>query len=277
MMKNIFYLSAFVFLSSCAPFVDSPFSDQLLRPERNLNAANMAKLDDFTSDGTITMAIFSDPHQNYKPLDRLAFSMNQNGPYDFIAGLGDYTNQGYNLEYDQFLEAYSRINGNKILAIGNHDSIGAGPELYKKAFGPLNFYMDNGNYRFIFFNSANLESEENYDPQWLKDTVTEASGAGKKILIYTHAPLRDPERFKGDDAVIMDDVIKDPNVQAVFNGHNHVYLLGTDNGTVMLQCGRVETDKGGSHWLIVKIDIGTKQICIKRMDTLEEDCTLTLK
>lgn len=277
MIKALLYFSIFALCSSCAPFVDSPFSDSLLRPERNLNATNIAKLDDFTSDGTIQLAIFSDPHQNYKPLDRMAFDMNQNGPYDFIAGLGDYTNQGYNLEYDQFLETYSRITGIKILAIGNHDAIGAGPELYKKAFGKANFYMDKGNYRFIFFNSANLESPENYNPEWLKDTVTEASGAGKKIFIFTHAPLRDPERFKGDDAVIMDDIIKDANVQAVFNGHNHVCMLTTDNGTVMLQCGRVETDLGGSHWLIVKINTGTNQFCVKRMDTMEEDCSLTLK
>ncbi|WP_413576507.1 metallophosphoesterase family protein [Bdellovibrio sp. HCB290] len=273
MMKSFFYVSLFALLSSCAPFVDSPFSDSLLRPERNLNVENGNLVGDVASDGEIRLAIFSDPHQNYKALDKVTFGMNQNGPYDFIAGLGDYTNSSYNLEYDQFIESLSRLEGIKLMTIGNHDTIGAGPELFKKAFGDLNSYVDRPGWRFIFFNSNNLESPENFSSQWLRDTVDGASG---NVMIFTHTPLRDEERFHGQDAANMDYVIKENKVKIVFNGHNHVYQLTTDNGTIMLQCGRSEGDNG-AHWLIVRLNTGSGQFCIKRMDTLEEDCSLSIK
>ncbi|WP_413583109.1 metallophosphoesterase family protein [Bdellovibrio sp. HCB288] len=276
MIKVISYLLAFIFLSSCAPFVDSPFSDKLLRPERGMNIDNQGQIGDVDGDGEIRLGIFSDPHQNYKALDKVTFGMNQNGPYDFVAGLGDYTNSSYNLEYDQFIESLSRLDGPRLMAIGNHDSIGAGPELFKKAFGDLNYYMDRGGYRYIFFNSNNLESPENFSSQWLRDTVDGADTAGLNVMIFTHTPLRDEERFHGQDAANMDYVIKNNRVKIVFNGHNHVYMLGTDNGTIMLQCGRSEAEQG-AHWLIVRLDTGSGQFCIKRMDTLEEDCSLSIK
>ncbi|QDK43761.1 phosphohydrolase [Bdellovibrio sp. ZAP7] len=275
MTKILLHLVFFVTLSSCAPFVDSPFSDKLLRPERNLNAQNVGQIGAVDSDGKIRLAVFADPHQNYKAIDKVTYGINQNEPFDFIAGLGDYTNSAYNLEYDSFIEAISRLNGISVMAIGNHDSIGAGPELFKKAFGPLNMYFDRGDYRFIFFNTNNLESPENFDSAWLKETATGAS-APNNVFIFTHTPLRDPERFFGDDAANMDAVMTNSKVKVVFNGHNHVYQLGTDNGTITMQCGRSDSEYG-AHWLIITIDTTSKQFCVKRMDTLEEDCSLSLK
>ncbi|WP_413585938.1 metallophosphoesterase family protein [Bdellovibrio sp. HCB274] len=273
MMKSILYFGFFAILSSCAPFVDSPFSDSLLRPERGLNTQNGAMIGDINPGDSIRLAIFADPHQNYKALDKVTFGMNQNGPYTFIAGLGDYTNSSYNLEYDQFIESLSRLEGIRLMTIGNHDTIGAGPELFKKAFGELNSFVDRGAWRFIFFNSNNLESPENFSSQWLRDTVD--SGPAN-IMIFTHTPLRDEERFHGQDAANMDYVITNSKVKIVFNGHNHVYQLTTDNGTIMLQCGRSEGDHG-AHWLITTLDTTSGQFCIKRMDTLEEDCSLSVK
>lgn len=273
MIKLLFLTSAFLILSSCAPFVDSPFSDALLRPERSLNTKNVDSVGAVDDDDIIRLAVFSDPHQNYKAIDRVVYEINQNGPFDFIAGLGDYTNQAYNLEYDQFIEAISRLKGTNIMAIGNHDAVGAGPELFRKAFGEPNFYFDRGNFRFIFFNSCNLETPEDFNPQWLKDAVDSAPGS---VLIFSHVQLRDSERYFGDDKAILNDVITNNKVKVIFNGHNHVYDLSTDNGTIMMQCGRCEAEHG-VHWLIVSIDINTRQFCVKRMDTLEEDCSLSIK
>ncbi|WP_413559294.1 metallophosphoesterase family protein [Bdellovibrio sp. HCB209] len=273
MIKALLYTGFFFCLSSCAPFVDSPFSDALLRPERNLNAINVDRVGSIEDDDLIRIAVFSDPHQNYKAIDKVVYQINQNGPFDFIAGLGDYTNQAYNLEYDQFIEAIGRLNGTKLMAIGNHDAIGAGPELFRKAFGNPNFYFDRGSYRYIFFNSCNLETPEDFDPQWLKDAVTSAPG---NVMIFSHVQLRDSERYFGDDKAILNDVITNSKVKVIFNGHNHTYDLSTDNGTIMMQCGRCEADSG-VHWLIVTVDTNSGQFCVKRMDTLEEDCSLSIK
>lgn len=266
-MKNVFiYLSFFLVTSSCAPFVDSPFSDQLLRPERNMNQKSVNQLGDIESDGIIRIAVFSDPHQNYKALDKVMFAVNQTAAVDFVAGLGDFTNSAYNLEYDQFIDAIGDLKYPKIMAIGNHDSIGAGPQLFRKAFGPANFYFESTTYRFIFFDSNNLENPDDFDPSWLKATVDSST---KPVLIFSHIQLRDPERYFNSDATILGTVIEDPKVKVILNGHNHVYDFSLDHNTVMMQCGRSEGDVG-AHWLKVEIQGGN--FCVKRMDTMETTC-----
>lgn len=266
-MNILLLICIFLVTSSCAPFVDSPFSDQLLRPDRNLNQSSIAGLNDIESDGVIRMAVFADPHQNYKDLDEVMYDMNQTPEVDFVAGLGDFTNSGYNLEYDQFLTALDFIKKPKIMAIGNHDAIGAGLDLFHKAFGPSNFFFESNGRRFIFFNGNNWENPDDFSPDWLKSTVASST---KPILIFSHVSLLDEERFKGNVATALASVVNDPKVQLVLNGHNHVYQLTTSGSTILLQVGRTQ----GHHWVILEIQ-GTN-ICIKRMDTLEKDCR-TLK
>ncbi|KHD86995.1 MAG: phosphohydrolase [Bdellovibrio sp. ArHS] len=270
MSKLLFYVATFCLVSSCAPFVDSPFSDKLLRPERNLNQLALKKIGNPESDGVIRMAIYSDSHQNYKATDKMVFQMNQVSTFDFVAGLGDFTNSAYNLEYDEFIEAIGPLRHTLINVIGNHDSIGAGPELYRKAFGPSNFYFESDNYRFIVFNSNNLETPHEFDPEWLKARVDET---GKNIIIFSHVQLRDSDRYFDSVATTLGYVIEHPRVKIIFNGHNHIYDLSTDHGTIMMQCGRVAGEEG-THWL--SITVQGNQFCVTRMDTLGNTC-LTIK
>ncbi|MBL7545084.1 MAG: metallophosphoesterase [Bdellovibrionaceae bacterium] len=258
-MKILGLLLTFLITSSCAPFRDSPFSDQLIRKDRELNSANHHKLNALNTGTKIKIAIFADSHQNYKDLDRVVFRINQSD-VDFVVGLGDFTNSGYNLEYDQFLDSYVRINKPTFTVLGNHDAIGAGPSLFRKVFGPVNYYFEWNSYRFILFHSANWENPEEFNSSWLKQTVDESNFP---IIIFTHASLRDPERYFEKDAINFDEVIKNAKVKMVINGHNHVYWLGNDNNTTLLQSPRVEQ----TQWL--QLEIENNQALIKQMATGE--------
>lgn len=269
-MKNLSYLSFIGLLSyilACAPFTDSPFSDQLLHPLRVLNQISLSQLGDIENDGKIRFAVFTDSHQNYQDLDKVIYEINQTPDLDFVANLGDFTNSGYNLEYDQFLDACEVLHYPLLSAIGNHDAIGAGVDLFKKAFGDPNFWFESSSHRFIFFNSANLEDPAGFDPMWLKSTVDESS---KPVFIFSHVQFRDADRFSGDVANTLDTIIANNKTQLILNGHNHIYRLWTDNNTVMLQGARVEKNQ----WLLVEI-IGL-QIRVQRMETGEVSW-LTLK
>lgn len=246
--------------SSCAPFQDSPYSDQLLRSERELNLLAKSKLDDIESDGTIKIAVITDSHQNYKSLDQVIHSINRQAQIDFVAHLGDFSNSGYNIEYNQFLHAIVRVVYPTFVAIGNHDAVGAGPSLFTKAFGPSNFWFESSTKRYIFFNTANWEDPKAFSPQWLKDTIEEST---KSVIIFTHVSLRDTERFEGSTAQMFDEVINHPKVQLILNGHNHVYQLSSDNGTILLQGPRVQDQQ----WLLLNIQ-GT-QLSIQKMHTGE--------
>lgn len=243
-------------LVACAPFQDSPYSDELSRPERMINESSIARIGDIESDGVIRIGVFADSHQNYAQLDRIIFEMNQNSDLDFVANLGDFTNSAYNFEYDQFLTHFLYLIHPAVTVIGNHDALGAGPSLFKKVFGPLNSWFETTTVRFVLFHSANLEYEDEFDAQWLLNTVTEST---KPVIIFTHVPLRDAERFKGDVASKFESVINHPNTNIVFNGHNHVYSYRDDNGTKLIQAPRAES----RTWLLIEIQ--GNQLNVKQM------------
>lgn len=269
-MKYLFKLGIYLLLSACAPFTGSPFSDQLLRSERELNLAHISRISSAESDSVIRFAVFSDSHQNYKELDKVLYQINQAQGLDFAVSLGDMTNSSYNFEYDEFLDAIKILSVPAIYIIGNHDAIGAGLEIYKKAFGPTNFYFESDNFRFVFFNGNSLERPDDFRPEWLKATVDSST---KSVIIYNHEPLTDPERYTGNVAVVFNSVLNDAKVKAVLNGHNHVYNFSESSGTLLLQCGRVQGEIG-PHWLTVEISAG--QFCVKRMDIGTTECK-TLK
>lgn len=261
-MKNKFFLIYITIVSGlffqCAPFRDSPYSDQILRHERELNLHALERLGDIESDsGVIRFAVFSDSHQNYKELDKIIVQINKTENLDFVVNLGDFTNSGYNLEYDQFLDSYVLLRNPAFSVIGNHDSIGAGVELFKRVFGPSNFYFESTSKRFIFFQSSNLEDMENFSPQWLIETVESST---KPVIIFTHAHLQDKERYTGEVEQIFKRVIQHSNTQLIMNGHNHVYEFRKDSGTLLLQCGRAE----GAQWLLIEIQ--NTHIQITRME-----------
>ncbi len=233
-------------LVSCAPFQDSPFSDQILHSERDLNAKAIGQLAQIEADGRIRIAIFTDAHQNYMALDRVIAQINQEPAVDFVVNLGDFTNSAYNMEYDQFLISYLQLQRPTVSVIGNHDAIGAGPSLFRKIFGPLNSWFESSSARFILFNSANLESPKDFNIDWLLEAVRSSV---KPVFIFTHIPLIDAERFTGGVATTMYEIINHPNTKAIFNGHNHVYGFQVIGGTIMAQAARVESNK----WLMIEI------------------------
>lgn len=265
MMRSNFFsillIAQSFLILQCAPFRDSPYSDQVLRAERELNTKSIKRIQNSEDDGILSFAVFSDSHQNYKALDQVVVQINKAENIDFVVNLGDFTNSGYNLEYDQFLDSYLLIQPPVISVLGNHDAIGAGPAIFKRVFGESNVWFETQTYRFIIFNSSNLEDPSEFSPQWLKQVV---ESSAKPIIIFTHAHLKDEDRFTGETAQIFSDVINNPKTQMILNGHNHVYDYQKEAGTILLQCGRTE----GRQWLMV--DISANQLSVRRMESGEQ-------
>lgn len=232
-------------LSGCAPFLDSPYSDQLLRSERRLNQKSQGEIGNPEADGTVRIAVIADSHQNYRELDETIFAINNVSDIDFVVNLGDFTNSGYNLEFDQFIDSYVEIRRPAFTLQGNHDSIGAGPALFQKAFGGPNFWFETSSKRWIFFHTNDLEDLEHFDPQWLKDAV---DGSAKPVVIFSHAQLTDDARYGAATRAQLTAIQADAKVVLTLNGHNHIYELTDNAGTAVLQVPRVEND-----WVLLEI------------------------
>ncbi len=238
-------LFAAIFIA-CAPFQYSPFSEELLRTERDLNQKSLNRISNVEIDGKIRIAIFTDSHLNYKELDQIIFQINQTTNLDFSVNLGDFTNSGYNIEYNQFLDSFVGLIGPALTVTGNHDALGAGPALFRKAFGDSNYWFESDTKRYIFFHSVALEDAEGFKPDWLKKSVDESA---KPVIIFSHAQLRDSERFTGNVAQIFSEVVASPKVILILNGHNHIFDLTTVSGTAMLQAPSTD----GGEWLLIEL------------------------
>lgn len=239
-------------LGACERFRGSPFSTQVMRSERDLNLSAVASFREPLADGVLRIAVLSDSHQNYSDLNAVIAPIND-ARADFVVNLGDFTNSAYNMEYDQFVAAHVRLTPPVFTVPGNHDMIGAGPHLFRRLFGPFNFVQESAGFRFVFFNTANLESPEDFRPAWLSEQVSSSS---KPVIIFTHIDLRDPERFAGAEAAPFAALLADARVKMVVTGHNHVYLLGQSGGTVFLQAPRTQ----GGQWLLLEIRDGVAAI-----------------
>lgn len=210
--------------------------------------------------GKIRIAVYSDPHQNYKDMDSTMLHINKTASIDFIVCLGDVTNSGYNFEYDQYLDTYVLFKHPVISVM--ETMIPSEPEIIflKKFLAHLIFGLSQQRNASFFSTGKNLEDPSLFDSAWLKNAVETST---KKIFIFNHTSLRDKERDTDLVAKTFSDIIADSKVQMIFNGHNHVYNLSRDGDTVMLQVPRVE----GTQWLIVEVQ-GT-QVSITKQATGE--------
>ncbi|MGE0526416.1 MAG: metallophosphoesterase [Bdellovibrionales bacterium] len=242
-------------LAGCFPFRDSPYSDDLLHDESELNPIAKTQLNALSidEDGVVRIAIFADPHQNYRDLGKVIRQINRTENVDFVVVLGDITNNSLNFEYDQFLKDYKKLRYPSFMIPGNHDLLGAGKTLYRRIFGPANYIFESANFRFVFFNSNNLEDPGGFDPEWLLARVNETS---KRVVVFTHVPLTDKERYHGKVAEILNQVVVSPKVEIIINGHNHGWDMSSEKGTHLVQCPRVE----GQRWILFELDVNSMAI-----------------
>jgi predicted phosphodiesterase len=244
-MRKILVVCVFIYLA-CAPFRGSPYSEVLISASRDMNSKTLPDLNAIESDGKLRIVVITDSHQNYRDLETAIGDVNAVPEADFLVNLGDFTNSAYNFEYDLFLDLWDKIHLPKFCILGNHDTIGAGRELFKKAFGPANTYFESPSYRFISFMGNNWEDPDDFNPQWLLDRIQETT---KAVIVFSHVPLTDTERYSGNDRAILDQVLAQSNLILALNGHNHVYSAGKIGNVVLIQGARVEDD----NWLYVDV------------------------
>lgn len=105
---------------------------------------------DFKNKEGLTLEFFVSPGSGRIDLDQAIFRINQTTALDFVVNLGDMTNSAYNFEYNQFLDSIHPLRYPLLSVLGNHDSIGAGPSLFRKIFGDSNFWFESTSRRYSF-------------------------------------------------------------------------------------------------------------------------------
>lgn len=219
MLKFLFYFFLFISLDSCKYKLSTYTAET---PEQKLNEVNLSRIRDAeTSVGaTFRIALVSDTHNYYKELDQLVKTINSRGPFSFVIISGDITNLGLLEEFEKTRDFLNEIKFPVLVAVGNHDLIANGDEIFPRMFGKSDFSFTYKNVDFIFFDNNNWENSGIApDREWIEQQLNQ-SISPEKVLI-AHVPPDDRDRFTDQQILEFENMIDNYNVSYFINGHNH--------------------------------------------------------
>ncbi len=186
---------------------------------------------------------------------------------EFLANMGDFTNDSDNEEWDYYFKNFERINTNTSLApvAGNHDGYSVW-HWFKNMFNldesesvqtlnGVNYSFDYGNAHFAVLNTNDLISVTLAQVKWLKNDLNSTS-ADWKIVFMHKAPYTLGKDGKWPDTLYLSDVLgkvfDECDVDLVMSGHDHMYLrtkpltrnkIDEKNGTVYVLGGTAGTKR----------------------------------
>ncbi len=186
---------------------------------------------------------------------------------EFLANMGDHTNDSTNEEWDYYFSNFEKINMNTSLApaAGNHDGLGVwhwfenifnlDESEATQTLNGVNYSFDYGNAHFAVLNTNDLLCVTLAQMQWLKNDMNR-SAADWKIVFMHKSPYTLGKDGKWPDALYLSDVLVDIidecDVDLVMSGHDHMYLrtkpltdnkIDEENGAVYVLGGTAGTKR----------------------------------
>lgn len=185
---------------------------------------------------------------------------------DFLANLGDFTNDCTNEQWDAYSKAFGHISMNTTLApvVGNHDT---DSHWFENMFAldisqsvqiltGVNYSFDYGNVHFAVVNTNDLISVSEAQLAWLKNDMN-ATSADWKVVLMHKAPYSLGKDGKWPDALYLQEtlaaVCDETSVDLVMSGHDHMYLrtkplngnkvVSQDAGTTYVLSGTAGTKR----------------------------------
>jgi 3',5'-cyclic AMP phosphodiesterase CpdA len=166
------------------------------------------------------IAFIADTHNYYDELNKLVNTINRNGPYSFIVVCGDITNYGLLEEYKETKRILQRLNYPYLVAVGNHDLLSNGNNIFLRMFGKTEFDFTYKNIQLIFFNNNNWESGGVIpNKKWVEMILKESTPQFR--IMVSHVSPRDTKRFNYSMIAEWEDLMTTYGVNYYINGHDH--------------------------------------------------------
>jgi 3',5'-cyclic-AMP phosphodiesterase len=224
-MRIVLLSYLFIVVCSCKGFLYHPNE---VRPDvKNLNAINIDKIKQLPSVTSFKFILIGDMQRFYDEMDDFIDHVNRLPDISFVLINGDIVDFGLNLEYNIVASKLSKFQVPYITAIGNHDMIANGRQLYKEMFGDENFSFSYSGSKFICFNTNSREVGHDGsipDMSWLKAQVS-TDTISHNIFFLSHVPpFNDDfdEKLVGDFSQTLS---SNPKSRLSMHGHTHQYWL----------------------------------------------------
>ncbi len=179
---------------------------------------------------------------------------------DFIANMGDFTNDSTNEEWDYYSDSFQKFDTTNTLVpvAGNHDGLGVWNWFNNmfnldtsesvQTLNGVNYSYDYGNAHFAILNTNDLLSVSNAQLEWLKNDMN-STDADWKIVFMHKSPYTLGKDGKWPDALYLTEeltaVLDECDVDMVMSGHDHQYLR-----TKPLYDNEVAEDGNGTTYVL---------------------------
>lgn len=239
--------------TACIDF--SPFTTDLDDSERDHTERNLERLQGgmqraLVADRPLRIALLSDTHSSYDELAEIVELIRARDDVAFVLHLGDLSDYGLRHEYSLALEHLQRLDVPFVTAVGNHDLLSNGPDLYRAMFGDYNYSFTYGEVRVVMLNTNTWETPDDVPSlAWVKRETAPSSDA-HTVIVAAHQ--RPHERA-------MEKIFADNGVAAQLTGHIHDMGTYRAEGVPGLCVGAVVR----GYWAMVVIDAGkiTMETC----------------
>jgi predicted phosphodiesterase len=222
----------------------SPFESDLDEDECDQNARNLERLAALSpASGRLRFAVLGDSHQALEELSDIVDAVNAQD-VAFVLHLGDMTHVGLRQEYRWTLDELKRLRRPFLTAIGNHDALSNGKDVYGRMFGAYDYQFTYGDVRFVILNTNQREFGGDVpDLAWLSDTTALPSESSVTIVAAHQRPA-DPA---------YDQILADNQVDAMISAHVHHFEMDLRAGVPAFVVGTVQD----REWALATIEDGS--------------------
>jgi predicted phosphodiesterase len=258
------------FASAC--LTPTPFGGD---PEEvDLNAKNLERLKNASValGESFRFVALGDTHAEYDELERSVRAINAQGDVDLVVHMGDQTNQGLLREFEWEHEVMGELEPPVLFTLGNHDALSDGEAIYRRMYGPLDYAFDHHGYRFVSFNSNNLEFPDTVPNRaWLEREVYETSPRFGVIVFTHHSP--ETSDASPETIAFYRSLLRSGRVALWIHGHTGRYKLKQTEGVPVIQTGNYHETlahvRVTTHGRRFEVDFCHLEVC-KRLSP-EED------
>ena len=225
-MKSTLLIFLFtIFLFSCTDFEYSPHEVYDRDSPTELNAKNLARLQQAAVDDTLRFIVSGDSQASQNNTGLFVEKVNQIAGVDLVFLDGDISEFGSLQEMEWVVRDFEKLKAPYLGVIGNHDLLGNGQKIFKRMFGDLNYSFIYGGVKFVCHDTNSREYNFNGqvpDINWLQSEI-EAGGTSQYLVSVAHVRPHSVDFDPSLSAPYTDLLHSNPDMLASFYAHDHSF------------------------------------------------------
>jgi hypothetical protein len=229
-----------------------------------------------------SFAVFGDNRGSTTVFKALLRRVNDDPDISFAISTGDAVGIGTSDRYALYLsQVGENLKKPMVCAIGNHELLGKGRDLYYRTLGPFYYSFAFGDAYFIVIDDADAAGIDPMQERWLDGELC-AGAAYTSCFVFMHQPLFDPagttihHSLPSGPARKLMDILKKYRVSLIFCSHIHGYYDGQWEGIPYVISGGagaplIGTDPAHYFYHYLKVRVKDGRVTVDVVPVKETD------